>query len=118
MRAIIRPFTVPGCRMLRMRIYRWLLRLYPSDVRYAYGREMQQAFGRQVAMWRGCGRVALTLGVMRVVGALLIDAAAERTSTLYSHRSFHGPRTPDLGVVRPPNVSKTEWFSDAPSERD
>ena len=41
---------------------------------------------------------------------LILDGLAERISTLYSHQSFRGRRTPNPGQVRPPNMSKVEWY--------
>jgi hypothetical protein len=101
-----------------MWIYARLLRLYPSDVRYAYEREMLDSFGQHVTTWRRNGRAALALAIGRAISILLVDIAAERISGLYSHRSFHGPRKPDWGMVRPPNVSKAEWFSAVTSDAD
>ena len=93
-----------------MRIYNALLRLYPADVRFAYGREMRDAYAARRARRRVRGVIAVIAGDTRETLALLVDVLAERVSALYSHRSFHGPRRPDLGMVRPPNVGKSEWF--------
>ncbi len=41
---------------------------------------------------------------------LIVDGLAERAATLYSHHSFRGRRTPNPGQVRPPNMSKSEWY--------
>jgi len=42
--------------------------------------------------------------------SLLIDAIVQRLWTFGSHPSFSGWCPPDLGVVRPPNMGKQEWF--------
>lgn len=93
-----------------MRAYTWLLRLYPEDVRYAYECEMRDDFARRLAAACQTGNLAVARTVIVGISGLLIDVAAQRAHTLYSHRSFHGRRRPDPGVVRPPNMSKGEWF--------
>ena len=93
-----------------MRLYSLLLRLYPSDVRYAYGREMRDAFAVTIARARRRGAIPCASTAARELIALAIDVVAQRASTIYSHRSFHSRRPPDLSMVRPPNMSKDEWF--------
>jgi hypothetical protein len=44
---------------------------------------------------------------------LLCDTAAERVNSLYSYRTFHGRCRPNPTAVRPPNMSKKEWFDGA-----
>jgi hypothetical protein len=44
------------------------------------------------------------------IAALMLDASVQRLWTFGSHPSFSGRCTPDLGVVRPPNMGKREWF--------
>jgi hypothetical protein len=95
---------------LDMQCYFWLLRLYPQDVRHAYGQQLQDSFRDRIARVRQRGLATLALTVAKDIAFLLIDIAAERVAALYSHRSFHGRCEPDLGVVRPPNMSKAEWF--------
>ena len=92
------------------RIYRRLIRLYPDDIRFAYGAELDAEFRRGLADSGSRGRFRRTAFVVRAVARLLVEAAFERVHTLYSHRSFHGRGRPDLGLVRPPNMSKQEWF--------
>ncbi len=92
------------------RAYKALLRLYPMDVRESYGDEMVGDYDLGVVENRRRGRLAL---VRFVAGQLIwsfCDAVVERVSNLYSHRSFHGRCRPSLGVVRPPNMGKREWF--------
>lgn len=86
-----------------------LLRLYPASVRDMYGTEMAAsfAFGLDARRRSRARRIGYAI---REVVLLLCDAAAERAASLYSHRSFHGRQRPDLGVVRPPNMGKQEWF--------
>jgi hypothetical protein len=94
-----------------MRVYQTLIRLYPEDVRFAYGEEMVIDFDRQVAAARQRGRLPLALFVAGSVLTLLSDASAERMNSLYSHRTFHTRCRPNPAEVRPPNMGKQEWFS-------
>ena len=93
-----------------MDIYRSLVRLYPDDIRFAYGDEMVSDFDRRFADARRKGRGIFAAFVVREIVALLTGAVAERIGTFYSHRSFHGRCRPNSGVVRPPNMGKREWF--------
>ena len=88
--------------------YRHLLRLYPPHVRIIYGAEMLSGFTERARS--ADSRIRKMRLLLRDVATVLPDAAAERIATFSSHPSFHGARPPDLGVVRPPNVSKREWF--------
>jgi hypothetical protein len=85
-----------------------LIRLYPADVRYAYGVEMVEDFEQRLR--HAGGRPGRCWCIARAVLSLLCDVAAERVNGLYSHRTFHGRCRPDPGRVRPPNMSKAEWF--------
>ncbi len=94
-----------------MRAREWLIGLYPDDVRFAYGREMVADLAGRHEQARVRGRLALARFVCCSSIALLVDVAVERLGALTaSHRSFHGRRRPDPGVVRPPNMGKKEWF--------
>ena len=84
-----------------LRLYDWLVRLYPEDVQYEYGLEMLADFQTGHDERRRHGRLPLTAFVCSTVVALLFDVLVERTNMLYSHRSFHGRGRPDSGVVRP-----------------
>ena len=95
-----------------MTLCRRLLSLYPSEVVGVYGREMTDDFERGLTVAQGSGRIATMRFVIREVSWLLCDAAAERAANLYSHQSFRGRRTPNPGQVRPPNMSKNEWYAD------
>ena len=56
-----------------MRLYDWLLRLYPASFRNEYGGEMRPLFARQLAQARG----AAVLGVwLSTVGDVFVNAAA------------------------------------------
>jgi hypothetical protein len=90
--------------------YKTRLALYPVDVRESYGDEMMWAYGHGLMENRRRGPMTLVWFIASHVIWLLCDAAAERVLTLYSHRSFHGRCRPDLSLVRPPNMSKKEWF--------
>lgn len=99
------------CNGGSMRAYEWLLRLYPDDVRFGYEQEMLEDFRRRYRAARQLGSkrclVFLTFECLKTT----LDIAAERTNSLYSHRSFHGRGRPNPGMVRPPNMGKAEWFS-------
>ncbi len=84
-----------------------------EDVRFACGEEMLADLRRGHAEHRRRGRLVLARFVCSRVLALLVDVTVERANTLASHRSFHGRGEPDLGVVRPPNMGKKEWFDAA-----
>ena len=93
-----------------LKVYENLIRLYPADVRYAYGDEILRDFTEASAKAAQGSRIRHIVFVVRQFVFLLCDIAAERVNNLYSHRSFHGRRKPDPGVVRPPNMGKGEWF--------
>ncbi len=93
-----------------MRAYAWLVRLYPDDVRYAYGQEMVADLKARHAEHRRRGRLSLARFFAWNLLALLVDVAVERLNALASHRSCHGRGRPNLAVVRPPNMGKKEWF--------
>ena len=96
-----------------LRAYGRLIRMYPEDVRFAYGKEMLADLERGHADRRRQGPLALSGFVCARLLNLLIDVAAERVNALHSHRSFHGRGRPNPGVVRPPNMGKKEWFEAA-----
>jgi hypothetical protein len=87
-----------------------LLALYPADMRAMYEREMVCDFTVKLANARNRGWLATIQFLSRELSWLLCDALAERASTLYSHPSFRGRRLPNPGQVRPPNMSKKEWY--------
>src|SRR3954469_2787819 len=90
--------------------YKKLLGLYPADVRFAYGEQMISDFNLGLTLSRQRGLAFSAAFLSRHLIFLLCDAAAERVNSLYSHRSFHGRCQPNPGVVRPPNMGKSEWF--------
>jgi hypothetical protein len=93
-----------------MRLIEMVVALYPRDVRDAYGAEIAADLS---APWtRPVTARSATIATWDLL-AVVVDAGFERISSLYSHRSFHGRCTPDPGVVRPPNMSKAEWFGAA-----
>jgi hypothetical protein len=96
-----------------LRLYEHLVALYPEDVRYAYGLEMQGDFQTRSEERRRNGRLALTAFAFSAVVTVIVDVLVERANTLYSHRSFHGRGKPNPAVVRPPNMGKKEWFDAA-----
>jgi hypothetical protein len=91
-------------------VYRRLIQLYPEDVRFAYAQEMIDDFDRELSDARKHGTAKVAAYVFRRLLQLFGDAGAERINSLYSHRTFHGRCEPHPGVVRPPNMSKREWF--------
>jgi hypothetical protein len=91
-------------------LYRRLLRLYPRDVRAVYEHEIVDDLERGLRVARESGRLQSTRFLVRELTWLLFDGTAERVSTLYSHQSFRGRRLPNPGQVRPPNMSKKEWY--------
>ena len=93
-----------------MTLFRALVRLFPDDVRFAYGDEMIADFERQFAVVGQRNAVRGMWFAAKQMLFTLCDVVVERANTLYSHRSFHGRGRPNPGVVRPPNVSKAEWW--------
>ena len=93
-----------------LRAYRLLLVLYPSHVRAVYGMEMLADYDRRLTVARSVRPAGSLRLLLREILRVVPDAAAERVAALSSHPSFHGRRPPNLGVVRPPNVGKHEWF--------
>ena len=89
-------------------VYRWFLALYPRHVQTMYAAEMLADFSRRLESQST--RVAALASFVREVIRVVPDALAERFAAVSSHPSFHGRRPSDLGVVRPPNVGKREWF--------
>ena len=56
-----------------MRLYGWLLHLYPASFRNEYGGEMRPLFARRLAQARG----AAVLGVwLSTIGEVVVNAAA------------------------------------------
>jgi hypothetical protein len=92
------------------RLHRLLLRLYPDDVRFAYGREMTSDFQQEYAEARRRGWTAVARLSLASTSWLLADTVAERINSLYSHRTFHSRCRPDAGKIRPPDMGKREWF--------
>jgi hypothetical protein len=90
--------------------YETLLVLYPIDVRESYGDEMVSAYNNGLVESRRRGPAAVIRFVAGQMIWLFCEAVAERVSTLYSHRSFHGRCRPNMSLVRPPNMGGREWF--------
>jgi hypothetical protein len=85
------------------RLYQWLLRLYPREVRTPFAPEMADVFS-QLAEDRRCeGWVAFTRFVLQELGGLLIGAAA----------AYRARRRPvlDLRKMRPPDVSREVYVA-------
>jgi len=90
------------------RLYQALLTLYPPHVRTIYSAEMIRSF--EAALSERHGVLSRIRFVVVSTCVILMDATVERLWTFGSHPSFTGRRPSDLGVVRPPNMSKAEWF--------
>jgi len=97
-----------------MRAYSCLLRLYPVHIRDIYGAEMFASFRERSDSACVTGRWAMLRFLILEFWRALPDAVCERIALLSSHPSFRGRRPRDLGVVRPPNVGKKEWFYSEP----
>src|SRR5205809_7184421 len=93
-------------------LYVKLLRLYPDDIRWAYGNQMAASFQGEFNKTRQRGLAVAAAFAFTQLVTLFGDATAERVNSLYSHLSFHGRCRPDPSVVRPPNMGKQEWFHD------
>src|ERR1700730_5941147 len=100
-----------------LRAYGRLIRMYPEDVRFAYGREMLADFERGHAERRRQGPLAFTGFVSARLLNLLIDVAAERVNALYSHRSFHGRVRPTPAMVPPRNLGRKKGSKTALTHR-
>jgi hypothetical protein len=83
------------------RAYRTLLRLYPRDYQARFAAEMLAAF-EQASRDRN---------VLTELLALPRAAAREWIAKLTTSPSIRGRTLPDLRMMRPPGVSKEQWFA-------
>jgi len=68
-----------------MRLYDWLLRLYPASFRNEYGGEMRPLFARRLQQGRG----AATLGIwLSTIGEVFVNAAAVHVDLLKQDVSY------------------------------
>jgi hypothetical protein len=88
------------------RLYHLALRLYPVDYRTRFAAEMSAAFDAAIE-----ARGALCLHAE--LAGLAAGIAKEWFAKLTSDRSARGRELPDLRMMRPPGVARSEWFRGA-----
>jgi hypothetical protein len=93
-----------------VRIYKALLRLYPSDYRRLFSAEMGATFEESVVEHRGQLSLSLRFAISELVG-LLVALGDEWIAKLTSDDAVRARSVPDLRLMRPPGVSREEWFS-------
>jgi len=93
-----------------VRVYKALLRLYPSDYRRVLSAEMVAAFEESLVEHRGHLSLFLRFAISELVG-LLIALGGEWIAKLTSDDAVRARSVPDLRLMRPPGVSREEWFS-------
>src|SRR5262249_2788761 len=93
--------------------YDILLRLYPRDYRISFTAEMVTTFAEAAEDRRGHGRVIFVRFAVAELIGLLIGAGAEWLAKFTSDSSTRGRCLPDLRVMRPPGVSREQWFGAA-----
>jgi hypothetical protein len=96
--------------MTSTRLYGALLRLYPYDFQQLFAAEMAQTFAQAADEHHQRGVTAFATFNAREWGAVVVEAAAEWAAKLYGHPSLHGRCLPDWRLMRPPDVSKKDWF--------
>jgi hypothetical protein len=92
------------------RAYTALLRLYPRDYRTKFAAEMLAAFEEGAAEQRARGRAAGVPFALVELISLLLGAGAEWGAKFISDRSTRGRCLPDWRMMRPPGVTREEWF--------
>jgi hypothetical protein len=92
------------------RVYRALLQLYPSDYRARFAAEMLAAFEEGAAEQRARGCVAGVGFALLELMSLLLGAGAEWGAKFTCDRSTRGRCLPDWRMMRPPGVTREEWF--------
>ena len=91
-------------------VYAALLQLYPSDYRARFAAEMLAAFEEGAAEQRARGQWAAARFVLKELMSLLLGAAAEWETKLACDRTTRGRCLPDWRMMRPPGVTREEWF--------
>jgi hypothetical protein len=89
-----------------LRIYNTLLRLYPRDYRMAFAREMTANFNVAIQQ-RRVNRHRFTLAEL---ASLVTGAAVEWIAKATSDPSIRGRSLPDVMLMRPPGVTREQWF--------
>lgn len=95
------------------RLYTALLHLYPHDYRARFAAEMLAAFGEGAEERRARGRAASAGFGLVELTSLLLGAGAEWWAKLTCDRSTRGRCLPDCRMMRPPGVTREEWFGNA-----
>jgi hypothetical protein len=97
--------------MKMKRAYNMLLRLYPTDYRTCFAAEMLKTFEEAAAWRRKQGMLGSVYFSLAELVGLLIGAAAEWIAKLSTDRSIRGRCLPDLRMMRPPGVTRQQWFA-------
>lgn len=92
------------------RAYSAFLHLYPRDYAGKFAEEMLAAFEEGVAEQRARGRWTAARFVLIELMSLLRGVGAEWRAKLTSDRSTRGRCLPDWRMMRPPGVTREEWF--------
>lgn len=91
-------------------LYMTLLHLYPSDYRARFAAEMLAAFEEGTAEQLACGRSVGARFVLVELMGLVLGAASEWGSKIVCDRTARGRCLPDWRMMRPPGVTREEWF--------
>lgn len=89
-------------------LYSLALRLYPVDYQMRFAAEMSAAFHAAAEAHRS-DRVF----VLVELAGLAAGIAQEWFAKLTSDRSTRGRQLPDLRMMRPPGVTREQWFGAA-----
>ncbi len=92
-------------------LYMAHLHFYPSDYRARFGGEMLAAFEEGTAEQRARGRSVGARFVLVELMSLLVGAATEWGTKIVCDRTTRGRCLPDWRMMRPPGVTREEWFS-------
>lgn len=93
------------------RAYQLLLRLYPRDYRIWFAAEMLNAFEQAAQQNRGSAAQRFSLVEL---SSLIRGAAAEWAAKFTTNPNVRGRCLPDVMLMRPPGVSREQWFLAAP----
>jgi hypothetical protein len=96
--------------VITRRAYELLLRLYPQDYRIWFAAEMLSAFEQAAQQNRG----SAARFVLVELSSVIRGAAAEWVAKITTNPNVRGRRFPDVMLMRPPGVSREQWFVAAP----
>jgi len=96
-----------------VRVFRVLLRLYPSDYAALFADEMINAFEQGCNEYRSQRRAPFVRFVVRELVGLIIGLIAEWIAKLTTDTSTRGRSLPDLRKMRPAGVPYELWFAAA-----